>query len=74
MINELGSENFPIHMTLNKMGLEGLLEAVVFIMRRTKEWSEHRSFRLVNVLCRLFGIFETNVSRMSGLFLGDVGQ
>jgi len=57
-----------------RLGLFGFLEAAVSIVRRTAEWSEHRSLRLVNVLWRLFGIFVTNISRMSGLFLRDAGQ
>lgn len=57
-----------------RLGCFGLFKGAVSIVRRTDEWSEHKSFRLDVKVCRLFGILDTKKSRMSGLFLGEVGQ
>lgn len=43
-------------------------------MKRTEEWSEQRSSKLVTVVYSPFGIFVMKMSRMSGLFLGEEGQ
>lgn len=56
------------------LGGFGLFKGAQSIVRRTDEWSEHRLFRLVVKVCRLFGILDTKKSRMSDLFLGEVGQ
>lgn len=44
------------------------------IVKRMAEWSEKRSLRLVVKLWKLLGILDINMSRMSGLFLGEEGQ
>lgn len=38
------------------LGYFGLLRVVVLIVNKTEKWSEQRSFRLVVIVCRLFGI------------------
>jgi hypothetical protein len=46
----------------------------VLIVKRIAVLSEQRSFRLVVRLCKLLGILDINMSRVSDVFLGGVGQ
>lgn len=43
-------------------------------MSRTGEWSERGLDRFSVLLLNRFGILETNMSKMSGRFRGEVGQ
>jgi len=53
-----------------RVGLFGLFGGIMLIVRRTDEWSDQRSSKLVIILWRFFGILFKNMSRISGFFLG----
>lgn len=55
-------------------GFVCLFSGAVSRVRSTGEWSEWGFDRLSMIVLNLFGILETNISRISGRFRGDVGQ
>ena len=59
---------------LNSEGFVGLFRGEVSKVRSTREWSEWGFVRLFMIVLKRFGILETNMSRISGRFRGDVGQ
>jgi len=55
-------------------GFVSIFSGVVSRVRSSGEWSEWGFDRLSMLVLNLFGILETNISRISCRFLGDVGQ
>jgi len=55
-------------------GLLGWRWGEASMHRRIEEWSEHRSNKFFTKWLKFGGILATNISRISGRFLGDDGQ
>lgn len=61
-------------MALKSFGGLGWVNGYSFSVNTTEEWSEFKSKILSVEWNKLDGIFEKNMSKISGFFWGEVGQ